>query len=262
MPKSGFSLLELSVVLVIISLIVGGVMMGQNLLRGAEMRNMISEFQTFQTGFTAFRDKYDGLPGDLRNATEYWGAVSVTPSTCFTTVGVGTQTCDGNGDNIINSADGGVTVSERFRFWQQLALAGFIEGSYIGVTGGGGSAPAEQPVVGVNVPEAARDGLGFYMYFVGVVPTTSTNWFRGTYGNMMTLGGALGNSTAGAGLLPEDASDIDVKFDDGRPGTGIVVSQPNTNLALPNCTTSNNENTANYNFAFPGVACSVLILME
>jgi prepilin-type N-terminal cleavage/methylation domain-containing protein len=262
MKKRGFTLLELSVVIAIISLLIGGILAGQDMVRTAELRNIISEYQAIRTGITAFRDKYDGLPGDLRNATDYWGAVSATPSTCYTTIGAGKLTCNGNGDNLIDSADGGTTYSERFRFWQQLVLAELIEGSFTGVSGGGGTTPAQQPVIGTNVPESARNGVGFSTVFVANVATTTTNWFRGTYGNTIQLGTALSSSTAGPGLTPEDANTIDMKFDDGRPAMGMVLAQPASNPSVPNCSTSSNENTANYNLTFVGTACGLIILME
>ena len=56
--KCGFTLIELSIVLVIIGLIVGGVLVGQNLIKAAEIRNQIKQMQEYQIAFNTFRTKY------------------------------------------------------------------------------------------------------------------------------------------------------------------------------------------------------------
>lgn len=260
--RAGFSLIELSVVLVIIGLLAGGVVIGQNLIKQAELRSITTDYQKYLTAANAFHDKYKGLPGDLRNATQYWGEVSPTPATCYTTVGVGTQTCNGNGDGMIFSADAGTTYSEIFRFWQHLAISGFIEGDFTGVAGGGGTIPNLQPIIGQNVPSAARTGTGFSAQYLGTYPSTNLNWFRGMYGQVFFIGSAIGNSTLGRGFPSEDIYGLDIKFDDGRPGTGNFMSQPNTNVTVPNCSTTSNENTAQYNLGTEGDICSLIIIWK
>jgi len=69
MKSAGFSLLELSIVLVIIGLIAGGIVAGSSMIRAAELRAVLTELTQYQTATNTFRDKYLGLPGDLRNAT-------------------------------------------------------------------------------------------------------------------------------------------------------------------------------------------------
>ncbi|MBY6117485.1 prepilin-type N-terminal cleavage/methylation domain-containing protein [Mameliella alba] len=74
MVRSGFSLVELSIVLVILGLLIGGVLTGQNLIRAAELRSVMTEFKTYQTAVMTFRDKYFALPRDMTNATDFfWG---------------------------------------------------------------------------------------------------------------------------------------------------------------------------------------------
>ena len=65
---SGFTLIELSIVLVIIGLIVGGVLVGQDLIRAAYIRAQISQIEKFNTAVNTFYGKYQALPGDM-NAT-------------------------------------------------------------------------------------------------------------------------------------------------------------------------------------------------
>src|ERR1700746_416796 len=64
----GFTLIELSIVLVIIGLIVGGVLVGQDLIRAAEVRATISQIEKYNTAVNTFRGKYNALPGDLNAA--------------------------------------------------------------------------------------------------------------------------------------------------------------------------------------------------
>jgi prepilin-type N-terminal cleavage/methylation domain-containing protein len=64
---SGFTLIELSIVLVIIGLIVGGVLVGQDLIRAAAVRAQITQIERYNTAANTFRGKYGYLPGDIPN---------------------------------------------------------------------------------------------------------------------------------------------------------------------------------------------------
>ena len=67
--QAGFTLIELSIVLVIIGLIVGGVLTGQDLIRAAEIRATIGQYEKYNTAVNTFRTKYNGIPGDLLAAS-------------------------------------------------------------------------------------------------------------------------------------------------------------------------------------------------
>jgi prepilin-type N-terminal cleavage/methylation domain-containing protein len=77
--KSAFSLVELSIVLVILGLLVGGVLAGQSLIRAAQLRAVTAQVGQYAAASKTFRDKYFALPGDLPNATSFW---PVNPSGC------------------------------------------------------------------------------------------------------------------------------------------------------------------------------------
>ena len=152
MKKHGFSLVELSIVLVILGLLTGGILAGQSLIRAAELRTVTNDFTRYVTATHTFRDKYFSIPGDMTNATKFWGAADPTPATCraLTTPSTGTATCDGNGNGTILTPGDATTFFEMHRFWQHLAHAGLIEGTYTGVT-----AVAAQPgkvIPGTNAP--------------------------------------------------------------------------------------------------------------
>jgi prepilin-type N-terminal cleavage/methylation domain-containing protein len=94
----GFTLVELAIVLVIIGLLIGGVLVGSALIRTAELQSAVQDKDRLVTAVNIFRDKYGALPGDMGNATDYWGTAS---GGCPNGVGTGTQTCNGNSDGLI-----------------------------------------------------------------------------------------------------------------------------------------------------------------
>ena len=123
----GFSLVELSIVLVILGLLTGGILAGQNMIRAAELRSVITEFQTYQTSQRTFQGKYLALPGDMTNATDFWGSAGgagFIGDGCEAASGTGTQTCNGNGNGAINTPASASEYGERFTYWQHLANAG------------------------------------------------------------------------------------------------------------------------------------------
>jgi prepilin-type N-terminal cleavage/methylation domain-containing protein len=63
--EEGFTLVELSIVLVIIGLIIGGVLVGQDMIKAAEIRSTVSQIQSYDTAANTFRDKYEYVPGDV-----------------------------------------------------------------------------------------------------------------------------------------------------------------------------------------------------
>ena len=203
---SGFSLVELSIVLVILGLLVGGVLTGQSLIRAAELRAVTTEAQRYAAATQTFRDKYFAIPGDIRNATAFWPTV----------------TTDGDGDGILDAS--ATPVVEMFRFWQHLALAGLIEGSFTGVVGGG---DAEQHVysgTGANAPVSKLTNTGWSAFNRGGDVGGPTGMWTITYGNSFLIGGIDNvGFPDGAGIKPEEAWNIDTKMDDGKPGTGKVA---------------------------------------
>jgi prepilin-type N-terminal cleavage/methylation domain-containing protein len=118
-----FSLVELSIVLVILGLLVGGILSGRALIRSAELRAITTEKDRYVSAVYAFRDKYFYMPGDLPNAYQFWGA------TCGTNDTTASTGCNGDGDGEITTLN-----EERFKVWEHLSRAGLIEGSFDGVT--------------------------------------------------------------------------------------------------------------------------------
>ena len=232
----GFSLVELSIVLVILGLLTGGILAGQSLIRASELRSISTQYQTYVTAVQSFRDKYQALPGDMRNATSFWGALHATPATCYAMASSSALTCNGDGNGVVATQGSGAdTAYERFRFWQHLANGGLLEGQYTGYTGPGGSMVDSIP--GLNVPRGRIGNSGWVVGTVSAVPGASTLVYSIIYGQFLLFGATATNTeTNGALLKPEEVWNIDTKLDDGRPARGKIIVR-----FWDQCTTSASE---------------------
>ena len=256
--KQAFSLVELSIVLVILGLLTGGILAGQSLIRAAELRSVTTEYQRYVTAVQSFRDKYMALPGDMPNATSFWGAAHTTPATCRTTASTSALTCNGNGDGII--IDNGTTSNESYRFWQQLASAGLIEGSYSGITQGTSTFSS----TAANSP-ASKIGRAYWFAWNWQSAGTGVGFvFDTRYNNFLALGALQANSWPGVAVLkPEEAWNIDTKIDDGKPGIGKMLAFGND---LSACTTATGAAAAqsaslnaDYLLTATGTTCGVIM---
>ena len=110
--QSGFTLIEIAIVLVIIGLLLGGVLKGQELITGARVRNLVQQQDGLKAAYFGFLDRYRALPGDYKSAK--------------TTINGASE--DGNADGQVTDAG---TIKESVLVWEHLSKAGFINGSYI-----------------------------------------------------------------------------------------------------------------------------------
>ncbi|MFZ4124521.1 MAG: type II secretion system protein [Rickettsiales bacterium] len=205
----GFSLVELSIVLVILGLLTGGILAGQSLIRAAELRAVSTEQQRYTAAIGTFRDKYFAIPGDMINATSF---------------GAGTWIGNGDGDGTVETT-GTATTNEISLFWVHLAAAGLIEGSYTNVSGTAMTA-------GTNNPRSKLSNSGWNVGGIGAIATTpTTDYFEGSYGNAFLFGGGTSATLPLEALKPEEAWNIDTKADDGKPATGAIVTLERDALA-------------------------------
>lgn len=247
-----FSLVELSIVLVILGLLTGGILSGQSLIRAAELRAVVTEFQTYQTAVQTFRDRYMALPGDMRTATRFWGHNGTAcGSHDGNNAGVN-GTCNGDGDGIIIETGSAGGTSESFQFWKQLALSGLIEGNYTGLAG---SVRADDHDRGINCPASKLSNAIWGSTYFSNSSGSNVGRFAYDYRSSLVFGMDDDNARAdGRILTPQEAWNIDNKIDDGKPGTGKMHEI----YVLLGCTTAtaNTELNADYNVSNTAVTCS------
>lgn len=227
--RTGFSLVELSIVLVILGLLTGGILGGQALIKAAELRAVTTEFNQWQTAVNTFQDKYMAIPGDMKNATQFWG----TDSGCGTNGAGGNTTpgyqggdsldgtCNGDGTGRVGNNNTISAYYEHFLFWQHLSLAGLISGDYTGVRSGGASGNHNSHGMGENSPKSKFSSAGWSVGSM-TIPNNKT-WMQVEYENYLLIGGATGGEYFAGSLAGEDAWNIDTKIDDGLPGRGHVL---------------------------------------
>ena len=256
--RSAFTLVELSIVLVILCLLVGGVLSGQSLIRASQLRAVTTEYTNYNIALTGFRDKYLAVPGDMPNASSYWGLASACGGSDTTT-----SVCDGDGDMevAVTAANG---TREFLMFWRELANAGLIEGSYTGMVNGGGATQTNTP--GVNIPRSKLGNAGW-----GAASAYNGDWGSNSDGYMAPFPTVTGlllffgapDTNSGDYFIPtqpiikaEEAFNIDTKMDDGNPGTGIVTGN---SMSSGSCQTADNSA---YLLSNPSIACNMVFQLS
>lgn len=256
-PNLGFSLVELSIVLVILGLLVGGVLSGQSLIRAAELRSVSTEYARYVTAVQSFRDKYFAAPGDMNNATRFWGRMNANAD-CVTNSAAGvvaSGACDGNGSGAIDFAAAG-QAAEFAQFWRHLANAGLIEGTYSGLTGAGS---AKHCVVGTDCPRGKMSNSGWGLENAPNYGGDAFS-FALDYTHTLIFGGSNPAYVPNSGILsPEEAWNIDTKLDDGRPAMGKVIGPfwNNTCSAADDGSSANNDYAASYRLSDRTKQCSL-----
>ncbi len=197
--QKGFTLVEISIVLVIIGLIVSGVLVGQELVKNAEIRSLITQIEGYNTASYTFKDKYRTLPGDFANAVNMLGAAA-----------------NGDGNGLVHDAAGTpaaaatTIVGEIVGFWQHLNLAGLAETAYSGLSAGGTALNGG----GQNFPTMkGNNSAGILVYSTPE---------RVNYYHIGIIGDTTTTITTGGAMRPDGAYNLDQKIDDGRADAGNV----------------------------------------
>jgi prepilin-type N-terminal cleavage/methylation domain-containing protein len=252
--QSGFTLVELAIVLVILGLLTAGVLVGQDMIRSAQMQSITAGLSRYETAVKQFQKQYVALPGDFAEATDVWGAASGgTKDACATaSVATAQNTCNGDGDGLIDSSAGFTANwvnTERYLAWKHMANAGIIDGSFTGKTASGSNNDLIAP--GTNIPRAEFDALG-YSIRTNEAAGSDANWFAGSfaYTTVLVLQ-SIGNTAI---LTPLEAYGIDGKLDDGNPGLGRVQTHRNGATTLGTCATS----ATAYALTLKSPACTLL----
>jgi hypothetical protein len=272
------TLIEISIVLAIIGLIAGSIIIGRTLIHDAEVLSIITDEERYKKATQLFKDKYLYFPGDMPNATEFWG----TDSNCAdqnqgANIIAKTATCNGNGDGFIGPNNGPdsslvtmfgmignspVADFEPYRFWQHLSNAGFIRGAYTGAL----SSRTSGPDPGMNVPVGPLPNSGYMISYAQPTSHDSGNGiYAGNYRHIITFGASTNNwqwTMVEPVLPPSDALSIDKKIDDGMPGLGNVMtlSPEGVNNFAPHCATPANEQTAQYDTSYTDSQCMLIFI--
>ena len=184
--QSGFTLIEIAIVLVIIGLLLGGVLKGQELITGARVRNLIAQQDGIKAAYFGFLDRYRALPGDYAAAqTNIPNILAASPC------GGG----NGDGSGTITAAAG---QHENILVWEHLAKAGFINGSYT-------CAAAATSATSPSNPYGGLVDLQFDAAF-------------------QNQAGSRHNLKTGASIPSDILAEVDRKVDDGNAGQGTFRS--------------------------------------
>jgi len=183
--QSGFTLVEIAIVLVIIGLLLGGILKGQELINSAKVKNLANDFRVIPTYIYAYQDKYKSLPGDDANVVAH-----VTGSTLATTpaASIGNGVINGNWNSVTNT-------DETRLFWQHVRLSNLAAG------------PTD-PTDPTYTPKNAVGGT------LGVSSATA---------GQLQISGMTGTyQVCSAAILGKFAKQLDVQMDDGNTATGSL----------------------------------------
>ena len=187
--QQGFTLIEIAIVLVIIGLLLGGILKGQELITSARVRNLISQQDGIKAAFYGFQDRYRALPGDYAAATT-------------NIQGLGANQNGNNNGRVEVTATpvGGSVVQEHILAWAHLSRSGFINGNYIFAT-------TESDTTTPKNPYGRPVRLAY----------------DSTYGDPAATNPARHNLKSGNQIPVEITAEVDRKIDDGKPMTGSFV---------------------------------------
>jgi prepilin-type N-terminal cleavage/methylation domain-containing protein len=210
--QSGFTLIEIAIVLVIIGLLLGGVLKGQELINSAKVKNLSADFKNIPVFIYGYQDKFKALPGDDSAA-----ATHLTGATTATTP-AGTL-----GNGVINGMwDSATLTDESILFWQHVRLAGLAPGPT--ATG-----DAEY------IPKNAVGGR------IGITNGTAANLpITGLRGAYIICSGSI---------LGKFAKQMDTTLDDGNTATGsvMVMAEPAAHpAAVPAAATADINDATSY----------------
>lgn len=193
MPKnqSGFTLVEIAIVLVIIGLLLGGVLKGQELINSAKVKNFANDFRNIPLFIYGYQDKFKALPGDDSSAaTRGYGT---------TTSGNGNGMIDGNWDTL-------TAANESWIFWQHVRLANLASGSTSWA-----AAALDDPYVPKNA-DGGRIGIeaGATGLIGDIAGPPAIQGLNGSY------------VVCSTSILGKFAKQLDITMDDGNAQTGSM----------------------------------------
>ena len=232
--RRAFSLVELSIVLVILGLLVGGVLSGRSLITSAALRAQIAQIDQYRTAANTFRSKYNYLPGDLPNPLANQLGMHQYARTygCWTPGCIGSSYQDAGGNGVIDGSSygpnhllgGGQYSYEHEEFWYDLATTGLSTFS----PSGDSVCPQYSGDPLTKLLPTAKMGQNNFVYvWSGGYQLYTTGHDGKNYFGIAAIQSAAASCDVGTtdtGLTVGQAYNIDKKLDDGLPQTGKVVA--------------------------------------
>jgi prepilin-type N-terminal cleavage/methylation domain-containing protein len=218
--QSGFTLIEIAIVLVIIGLLLGGVLKGQELINSARVKNLATDFRNIPVFIYGYQDKFRALPGDQTQAAldaQFTPAGTATAATTPGTLANGV--INGNWNDHLKA-------SESYVFWQHIRLAGLAPGTTaIPATGavGDGYLPVNAAGGEIGIQSGTSDAT------LTPVKDTAGNAIRGSY------------IICSTGILGRFVKQLDAQVDDGNTGTGSLLATPVTSYNQGATATKNSD---------------------
>ena len=249
--ERGFTLVELAIVMIIIGLLIGGILKGQELINNARVSSTAAQAKAIESGISTFRDKYAGLPGDLANPLVRLPVVAGSLIATAPTVGTLGNGAIENTGAVLNPGLTVNGVAEAGQAFQQMAAAGMI----------GGVNPAAT-AVGIDQTNPATPIAGAWVMgtTAGVATTGmifNTGLAQGVYIASSPAVGANVPATDAGVFTPIQASAIDRKLDDGQPNSGNVRAT-GIGGAAANCASTNTA-VGLYNEINGAAACGLYV---
>lgn len=205
--QSGFTLIEIAIVLVIIGLLLGGVLKGQELINSAKVKNLATDFRNIPVFIYSYQDKYKALPGDDASlSTHLSNASACTPSAAG-------KCATGNGiiDGAWNSTG---ATDESYMFWQHVRLAGLTSGST--TTGASDYLPVNAMGGTIGIQSGTNVAANAPIKDLSTTPVA----IRGTY------------VICSPNIMGKFAKQLDTQLDDGNTATGLMMATPTSGYAL------------------------------
>ena len=232
--EAGFTLVELAIVMIIIGLLIGGILKGQELVANAQVTATIAQIKGIDGALSTFRDKYSALPGDMNNPGDRLRDCA--------------GDCDTDGDRNGRIDEPGLGLApgpadEGLVAFRHMAAADLITGVQID----------GEEFFGEALPEAKMGG-GFWLGFTAdgqAEEIAAAEVMRA--GHYLVYNGVVEDVGEDAGITAAQAGQVDRKMDDGDP-VGGSTRAPDSN----GCRNAND----NYNENDDGAACSLYIRVQ